>query len=155
MFRRNAGGQRGFSLGEVLAVVAIAGIVVAIGVPLVAEQVRAAKIRSAADQYAMSLKAARMIAVSKHAALPVTVQAHPANTYSYTDTDGDVRTITMPPGVRIVSSDSPITFQTNGSLAAQASTVIETTMSGSETERWTVTTSILGISSIDHERVAN
>lgn len=155
MFRRTKRGQRGFSLGELLAVLAIAGIVVTIGVPLVSEQLRQAKIRSAADQYAMSLKAARMIAVSKHAALPVTVQADPANTYSYADTDGDVRTIRMPDGVRIVSTDSPITFQTNGSLTAQATTVIEANMTAGEIERWTVTTSILGISSIDHQRVAN
>ena len=55
--------ERGFSVGELLVVVAVIGLIVAIGIPIVSEQIRSAKIRGAADQYAMSLKAVRLISV--------------------------------------------------------------------------------------------
>lgn len=147
--RANAGG---FSVGELLVVLAVIALVVAIAIPLVAEQIRLAKIRGAADEYAMALKAVRMIAVSKRTPHSMTVQVNPTNTYSYTDTYGDVREIKLPDGVRFASSTSPITFGINGAIPAQATTVLEADMSEGLVERWTVTTSILGVSTIDHVR---
>ena len=153
MFRRTKRGQRGFSLGELLAVLAIAGIVVTIGVPLVSEQLRQAKIRSAADQYAMSLKAARMIAVSKRSPVSILIITHPTNSYQYTDAAGRVRQVVLPTGVRITSSDTPITFQLNGSLATGTTTVMETDLISDIVERFTVTTNTLGAPTVAHERL--
>lgn len=145
--------ERGVTLAEMLAVIALLGILVAVAVPLVAEQVRQAKIRGAADQYATTLKAARMLAVSKRAPQSVTVNVHPTNSYAYVDTRDRTRTFEMPDGVRIVSSTDPITFQINGSLAAAASTVIEADLNEGVTERWTVTTGIAGVPTIERERI--
>jgi prepilin-type N-terminal cleavage/methylation domain-containing protein len=144
---------RGFSLSELLTVVAIAGLVVAVSVPLVAQNVRQAKIRGAADQFTMSLRAARMIAVSKRATVGVTVADDPVNSYSFPDTRGTTRTVAMPDGVRIVSSDSPIAFTPNGSLSASTTTVLEADLTDGAMERWTVTTSVLGTPSVSRERI--
>lgn len=150
---RRARRQRGVSLAELLAVLALIGLVIAVGVPIVSEQVRQGKIRGAADQYAMTLKAARMLAVSKRAAQSVTVSVNPTNSYSYVNTRDETVSIAMPEGVRIASSTNPITFQINGSIAAAATTVIEADLNAGVTERWTVSTGIGGVPTVTRERI--
>lgn len=145
--------QRGVTLAEMLAVIALMGILVAVAVPLVAEQVRQAKIRGTADEFASTLKAARMLAVSKRAPQDVTVTVDPVNTYMYVDTRDRDRTFVVPEGVRIVSSTTPITFEINGSMNAAATTVFEASLSDGVTERWTVTTTIAGVPNIVRERI--
>lgn len=156
---RNRGrrGESGFSISEMLVVVAIVGLATVIAIPLVSEQVRAAKARSAADQLAVDLKAARMIAVSKRATLNFTIHPDPGNYYEYAGTDGTTRRITLPLGVRIVtpSSTSTIAFQPNGALSSAFTTQIETTIDDDEAERWTITTSVLGVSTSARCRVAS
>lgn len=147
--------QRGFSLSEMLIVVAIVGLAVAIVVPLTAETVRRTKVQFAADEFATHLKAARMIAVSKHRSIEFKVYPDPANTYSYPATNGVERTYTLPSGVRIVSptSETHVVFQMNGSLAAAATQVLEANLTGTAKERFTITTSILGVSTTTRTRV--
>ncbi len=146
--------QRGFSLGELLVAVAIIGLVVLVAVPLIAEQVRSAEIRAAGDQLTMSLKAARMVAVSTHANVVFTVEVDPANKYSFTDNKGVLRETTVPSSVTITSSDGNITFEDNGSIASVTpmDIVLEANMTGGVIDRWTISTSILGVSSISHDR---
>ena len=48
--------------------------------------------------------------------------------YEFTDLQGRARTETLPPGIRIVSSTSPITFRPNGTLDTEAVTVLEVEM---------------------------
>jgi prepilin-type N-terminal cleavage/methylation domain-containing protein len=156
--RIKRGLQRGFSLGELLVVIAIVALAAGVSIPLVAEQFRQAKIRGAADQFTMTLKAARMIAVTKRATVDVTVvtdssTSDPPNTYTYPDQGGTLRTVQLPDGVRIVSSTSPISFRLNGSIPAAATTVMEADLTSGTTERWTVTTSILGVPTISHQRI--
>ncbi len=147
---------RGFSISELLVVLALIGIVVAVGIPMANEQVRLAKVRSAADQLAMDIKAARMIAVStRDSGLDMVVMTEPDNYYEYPDNSGVMRHIDMPTGVRITSSDSPITFRLNGSLDAAATTVIEIDLSGTVIERWTIKTNLLGVSTTERDRIAS
>lgn len=149
-------GERGFSISELLVVLAIIGIAVAIGIPIAAEQVRQAKIRGAADQLAMDLRAARMIAVSTRVPNPglsFTIMTEPDNYYEYPDNKGNTRHIEMPDGVRITSSTSPIMFQLNGSVDSASTTVIEIALTASILERWTISTNILGVSTTDRERI--
>ena len=73
--------------------------------------------------------------------------------YEYTDNQGRTRHISMPDGVRITSSTTPIVFQLNGSLTGPATTVLEIDLTGSILERWTITTNILGVSTTVRERL--
>ena len=147
---------RGFTIAELLVVLAIIGIAVAVSIPLANEQIRLAKVRSAADQLAMDIKAARMIAVStRSAGLDLVVMPQPDNYYEYTDNKGKLRHIDMPTGVRITSSDSPLTFRLNGSLDAAATTIMEIDVTVGVIERWTISTNILGVSTTERVRVAS
>ena len=134
----------------VLILVAMTSVVAA---TLVKERVLSARIRVVSDQLAYDLRAARLKAVSQRAAVDVVVTTDPANTYAYTDARGHLQTRDMPPGVRIVSSNNPIRFQTNGSVIGGASTVLETDLSTFATERWTVDTTVLGNPRVSHVKV--
>ncbi len=145
--------QDGFTLPELLVVLALLGLALAVTVPLTAEAVRAAKVRTAADQFASDLRAARMVAVTKRQPVQVTVAADPTNRYTFPDVSGTVRTVILPSGVRIVSSTSPITFQQNGSVTAPATTVFEASLDGTTVERWTVTTTLVGVPKTQRQRL--
>jgi prepilin-type N-terminal cleavage/methylation domain-containing protein len=148
--RRN---QAGFSLAEMLAVIALIGIVIAIGIPLVNEQIRIADARSAADQLAVHLRAARMIAVSHRKDIVFNVNVTPTNTYSYEGTTGTVRTIQMPGTVVIKSgSAASVTFHSDGSTGGASTITLESVVS-SATERWTMSVNTLGMVSVAHVRV--
>ncbi len=146
--------QRGFSLPELLVVVAVIGLVVMVAVPLIAEQIRSAEVRAAGDQLAMSLKAARMVAVTTHTPVVFTVEVDPDNKYSYTDNKNNLREIVVPDSVSITSSDGDITFKLNGAIdsATAMDIVLEANMTGGDIDRWTVSTSILGVPSVTHDR---
>ncbi len=151
---KRADGQRGFSLSELLVVLAILGLAVAIAVPLVAEAVRSAKARGAADQFAVDLRAARMIAVTQRKDIPVTVSTA-TQSYQYEVTTGGLRQIAMPDGVQIVASTTPITFLKNGSVQAASTTVFQTQLTGGDNEQFTVTANTLGVVRTTRARVSS
>lgn len=143
----------GFSLAEMLAVLGIVAIVLAMGIPLVNQQLRIAEVRGAADEMGVHLRAARMIAISHHKDITVTINADPANTYSYEGTNGATRTIAMPGRVRIASgSAASIVFHSDGSVGASRTVIVESDVS-SATERWTLTINTIGFLSTTRTRV--
>jgi len=145
--------QAGFSLAEMLAVLALIGITIAIGIPVVNEQLRIAEARSAADDMAVHLRAARMMAVTKHKNIDVTVNITPTNSFSYEGPDGLQRTIKLPGRVAIKSGSSTlITFHSDGSSGSSSTVTIESAVSSS-TERWTLTVNTVGLVSVAHVRV--
>jgi prepilin-type N-terminal cleavage/methylation domain-containing protein len=145
--------SRGFSLAELLVVLALIGIITAMGIPFVNEQLRIAEVRSAADELGLHLRAARMIAVSHHKDIVVTVSADPVNKVSYEGTEGQTREITMPGRVKIKSgSTATITFHSDGSSGASSTVTAESTVSNA-TERWTLTVSTVGLVSVTHVRI--
>jgi len=160
----NGNKQTGFSLAELLAVLALVGIVVAIGIPIVNEQIRIADIRSAADQMAVHLRAARMLAVSQHRNnVAVNVSVDPTNTYAYCAVDpaltGNVcpssqqRVIRMPGTAKLISgSASTITFKSDGSAVAASTVTIQSQVSA-KTEQWTLTVNTLGMVAVAHARL--
>ena len=145
--------ERGFSLAELVVVLAIIGAIVAITVPLVNEQVRIAELRSVSDELAVHLRAARMIAVSHHKDIVVTISPDPTNTLSYEDTYGQTRTITMPGRVKIKTGSAvSITFHSDGSSGASSTVTTESAVS-TATERWILTVNTVGMVSVSHVRV--
>ncbi len=151
-FDRASSRSAGFSLPELLAVLALVAIAIAIAIPLVNEQVRIADLRAAADDFAVHLRAARMISVTKHTAIDFEVVS--GNMFRYgVPPDGPWKEINTPPRVQIApASDRSITFKANGSVVAAGTFVLESLVSGS-TERWTASVSTMGMPTLVHERV--
>lgn len=139
----------GFSAAELLIVIAIVGLIVAVAVPLASNQVKTSRARSAADGLGVDLRAARMLAVTRQQDWPIVFEIDPVNAYTYTGNDGKPHRTVLPQGVRILNTTTPttITFRPNGSIAAQATTVVEIALSGSSTakETYTIVTSTVGV----------
>jgi len=150
---RVSGRTLGFSLPELLAVMALLGIAIAIGIPIVNEQVRIAEVRATADELALHLRAARMIAVTQRKTIIFTVNVDPDNSFSYEGNDGKLKTISAPERVKISdASDRSILFKRNGSVDAASSVILESVISGAR-ERWTATVNTVGLATLVHERV--
>jgi Tfp pilus assembly protein FimT len=127
---------------------ALLGIAIAIGIPLVNEQVRIAEVRAAADDLAVHLRAARMIAVTKRTTIKFFVYPDPRNQFEY-----DGRTVSTPSRIRIAAESDPIIlFKRNGSVELLSSVTLESDVSGAR-ERWTATVNTTGMTSLVHERV--
>ena len=137
-------------------VLAIIGLAVMVAVPSITDSIRSARLRSATRSLEATFRAARIVAVTQRRDISVEVRPGPAaptppgpteNQYTFTDLRGLPRTETMPPGIRIVSSTSPIVFRANGTLDAEALTVLEVqTHQGLKT--WEVRTSRMGVTRV-------
>ena len=143
---------RGFTMTESLVVIVIIGMTVVIAIPLISERVRSARIQVAAKQFVVDLRAARLKAISNRRSVDVVVAVDPVNSYEFTDSRGRDHQVQLPKGVRIVNSNALVQFRANGSVLGGASTVLETDVSKYEGVRWTVTTSVLGVTRTTHAR---
>jgi len=147
-------GSRGYSLPELLIVVALIGLAVAVAIPLIGDTLRMARVRSAADQLALDLRAARTVAVVKRTTVPFAINAAPQNTYEYTDAKGVLRHVVLPVGVRITSATpSTINFLASGAVTGGATAVMEVALGEGITERWTIQVSIAGVPTMTKVRV--
>jgi len=79
-------GEAGFTLAEMLVVIVIVGLGALVAIPNVNSFFRAYKIRSASDQLVSHLRVARQISVTQHLPVTFTINASPANTYSFSYT---------------------------------------------------------------------
>jgi prepilin-type N-terminal cleavage/methylation domain-containing protein len=146
-------GAGGFSLPELLAVLAMMAIAIAIGVPLVNEQVRIAEIRAAADDLALHLRAARMMSVTQHRTVQFKVYVEPDNSFEYEKFELKWKKVFLPGRVRILAaSDRLINFKQNGSVDVASSIILESTVSGAR-ERWTASVNAVGLTTLSHARV--
>jgi len=128
-------------------------IAIAIGIPLVNEQVRIAEVRAAADDFALHLRAARMISVTKHKTITFTVYADPTSTFEYEGMNGKTKLVAMPGRVRIApASDRSIKCKRNGSVDAASMIILESDVSSAR-ERWTASVNSVGLTTLAHARV--
>jgi len=145
--------EGGFSLPELLAVLAMVAIAIAVGIPIVNEQVRIAEVRAAADDLALHLRAARMISVTKHKTIPFTVYVDPTSMFEYEGLNGNAKRVAMPARVRIdPASDRLINFKGNGSVDVASTIILESNVSGAR-ERWTASVNAVGLTTLSHARV--
>lgn len=157
---RQARTERGFTLTEILVVVAIIGLAVAITVPLVAEAVNQNRIRTSADQFAVDLRAARMIAVTKRASpyLDVSVTPNPTNSYTFVNGRGETRNVQLPAGVRIITPSTAYTirFLRDGSVTGGGNTtVMRVQLNSGVEEEWRVITNAMGVTRVTRARVSS
>jgi hypothetical protein len=139
-------------LPELLAVFALIAIAIAIGVPIVNEQIRIAEVRAVADDLVLHLRAARVLSVTRHRPITFNIYVDPSNYFEY-DGNRGLKQYWMPSRVRIApASDHTIDFKDNGSVSVPSTVIIESDVSGS-CERWTATVSTMGLTKLAHERV--
>jgi prepilin-type N-terminal cleavage/methylation domain-containing protein len=141
--RRTA--EAGFSIVEMLAVLALMGIFITFAGPAFTESYRAYKVRSASQELSVALRAVRQVAVSTRSASNLLVDTS-AGTYSWTDAKGKTRSWVLPTGVAFVSATpSTITFVTNGTVSTgSASIVLQGTVNGDRADRWTLNLNTVG-----------
>jgi prepilin-type N-terminal cleavage/methylation domain-containing protein len=154
-WRETASAARGVTLPELLVVISILGLAVVAVVPLVATTVKRAQVRASADQFTMSLRAARMVAVARNAPVEVRVidaDEADGNAYEYTDSAGRLRRFRVPTSARIHrASASSIVFQSNGSIDPGPRTVYIETEFQDGIERWSIHTSRIGVTTVSHQ----
>jgi prepilin-type N-terminal cleavage/methylation domain-containing protein len=145
--------QRGVSFPELLVVISILALGAMVTIPLIADRIHQAKLDAAAGQYAVTLRAARMIAVSKQRSVAVTTRVAPDNVYEYVDASGRLRPTRLPDGAWFDPDESSaeVVFGPDGSLDDAARTVIKATMSGGVVEVWTIDVPLAGIPRVSHD----
>jgi prepilin-type N-terminal cleavage/methylation domain-containing protein len=143
--------ERGYSLPELLIVIALIGLFVLFGGPAMADGYRAYKVRSIANNVTVDLRAMRYNAVSKRATQTMTLNnqnhATAPNRYSYSNFQGDPITVTLEPPVNIeTTSAATINFNIYGSTGVSGSqtVVVSGPINGSRNDRYTITVSPTG-----------
>ncbi len=137
--------ETGFSLPELLIVIALIGLFVLFAGPALADSFKAYKVRSVANNLATDIKALRYNAVSTRASRTMTInnQANASpNQYSYTNYKGDPITVRVEPFVNIeTTSAASITFNIYGSTGASGTQTVAVSMAinGSRNDRYTLT----------------
>ena len=159
MHRRDGGGgreSRGVSLPELLVVIAILALAALVSIPLAARRVHELRLHATADQFLVTVRAVRMVAVTTGRQTALNISPHPGDRYDYIDAGGKSRAVEMPAGVRIDEASAPaLIFRANGSLQppAPATVVLKARLPKGVVERWTVTTPMSGIPSMEREQV--
>jgi len=145
-----AGSAQGYSLPELLIVIALIGLFVLFGGPSMADAFRAYKVRSVANDLTVDLRAMRYNAVSTRTPRTMTINnltnASP-NQYSYTNYKGAPITVRIEPGVDIeTTSAASVTFNINGSTGGTGNQTVAVSMgiNSSRNDRYTITVTPTG-----------
>jgi len=165
--------RRGFSIPELLVVVTIIAAALVVTIPVMVRTVRSIEVRSAMDQFTVSLRAARMQAVARNRPVTVTVfdaqqgSYYEISDFGFNDGEGDgSRQFYLPTGSWFTSPPGPqeetwsgsleIQFNPNGSLEEGPRTVvIETLLGGNGSggeiyEQWIARTNVIGATPATH-----
>jgi Tfp pilus assembly protein FimT len=140
----------GFSLSELLTVIALMALMILFGGPAMADAYRSYKVRSTADILATDIRALRYAAVTLRASQTMTINNESnvgaPNQYSFTNYKGQPVTRTFD-GIFIDSTSAgTVTFSPMGSTGSTSSLVVSVrmTVNGSRGDRYTVSVSPSG-----------
>ncbi len=143
-------GAPGFSLPELLTVIALMALFILFGGPAVSEAYRAYKVRAAADGLVTDIRALRYNAVANRAPATMTINNQTnalPNQYSFVNSKGVSVTVRFETGVNIeTTSASTLTFGINGGtgVAGNTSLVLSCMVNGSRSDRYTLTVTPTG-----------
>lgn len=147
---RNRGSSpgAGVTIPELLVVVSIIGLAIAVSYSMVLQTIGATRVRAAAGQFAMTVKAVRMVAVTRQGNVDLVIEPDPVNRYRYEDVNGREQSVRAPAGVKltVVSGPTTVTFRPNGSIATDMETRFEFPMPDGSIRGWIVSTNRLGVS---------
>lgn len=152
----DGGARAGFTLPELLVVLAIIGLAVLVSVPLASQKLREIRARSAAGEFATGLRAARMAAVALGRDVEVQIEQAPLNRWRYEDVGGRVREVQPPQGVSITASPPQIVFGPAGQVRPEEETLetwFEVELQTDVIDRWIVALPLGGIPRIGHQRL--
>ncbi len=152
---RPRGREIGVSLPELLVVLATIALAAAVAIPQIQFRVREGRVRWAASQFDVVLRATRMVAIGNSEATVVDLHPSPANWYRYSDSLGNSTDVVLPVGVRMLAEPPlAVVFNANGSVEEPPTAIrFETDLDSETTERWTVQVSFAGSPSLVRERL--
>jgi len=129
----------GFSLIELVIVIAIAAIVLAIATPSTLTWLRERGVRNAADQLLMDLQRAKLMAIKENANCTITINAPAANQYTISLNGEVVDLGRYPGGVAFTNipeaSSAAITFNPQGLCTTIPAAILVTNQNGALTFR--------------------
>jgi prepilin-type N-terminal cleavage/methylation domain-containing protein len=146
--------QAGYSLSELLVVVALMALVILFGGPALGSAFKSYKVRTAADGLTSSLRALRYTAGAERTPHTLTINdedATPANQYSFVNLKGQDVVVTLD-GVAIEnSSPASISFGINGTTGSTSNidVLVSMVVSSDRGERYTITVTPTGSVSAD------
>ena len=143
--------ERGYSLPELLIVIALIGLFVLFGGPSLNEAFKSYKVRAAANNLATDIKALRYNAVANRTPRTMTLNnqnhATAPNQYSYTNAKGNPIIVRIEGGVNIESASiATITFNINGSTGVAGAQVVQVSLqiNDSRSDRYTISVTPTG-----------
>lgn len=146
--RRN---MAGYSLSELLTVIALMGLFILFGGPAMADAFRAYKVKSSANIVATDVRGMRYSAVGMRTSRTMTINSQGSgtdpNTYVFVNAIGDTITRRMEPGVNIEdASADTLSFSTTGATGSTATQTIIVSMdiNGTRGDRYTISVSPSG-----------
>lgn len=141
----------GFSISELLTVIALMALLILFGGPAMADGYRSYKVRSTADILATDVRAMRYAAVATRASLTMTLnnQSHATapNQYSYTNAKGQAVIRSLESGVNIeTGSAASISFGITGAtgLTSSQTLIVSMPINSDRGDRYTISVSPSG-----------